>query len=207
MPRGFFQCAVLFTLVLPLTLLGQSRGVIDDPDGFTNLRAEPDSKSAIVATVRRGEVFTFVSEHSDWYKVTLASGKKGYMHSSRIRFHATMKELADTKPTDEINIAARREGFDYYPVARAAAKGDPAAMQKYFAFIGDGAAGEEHWGIFCAVIHLLGDEKLAAFLRRQPRDYREQVRTLLTEPETLSPFDTATYLERCFPKTAAVLRR
>jgi hypothetical protein len=111
MPRGFFRCAVLFTLVLPLTLLGQSPGVIDDPDGFTNLRAEPDSKSAIVATVRRGEVFTFVAERSEWYKVTLASGKKGYMHSSRIRFHATMEELADTKPTDEVNTPRVERGL------------------------------------------------------------------------------------------------
>jgi len=206
MPRGFFRLAVLFTLVLPLTLLGQSHGVIDDPDGFTNLRAEPDSKSAIVATVRRGEVFTFAWERSDWYKVTLASGKKGYMHSSRIRLHATMEELADRKPTDEANSYARERGLDYYPLARAAAKGDPAAMQKYFGFIGDGAAAEIHAGISCAVIHLLGDERLAAFLRRQPRDYREQVRTLLTDDNAL-PFEAEPYLKRCFPKTAAVLFR
>ncbi len=66
------------------------------------------------------------------------------MHSSRIRIHATMADLADTKPADEVMIAARQEGFDYYSVARAAAKGEATAMQRYFAFVGDGAGAEIH---------------------------------------------------------------
>lgn len=184
---------------------GQRRGVIDDPDGFTNLRAERDAKSAIVATVKREEVFTFVAAEADWFKVTLGSGKKGYMHSSRIRLYATMADLADTKPTDEVNIYARRTGLDYYPLARAAAKGEAAAMQKYFGFVGDGAAGETHAEVCCSVIHLLGDKRLAAFLRLQPADYREKVRVLLTTSVTLDPFEAKPYLKRCFPKTAAAL--
>ena len=66
-------------------------GVIADPDGFTHLRAAASRESAIVATVKRGEVFDFQSDHREepWWPVTLASGRKGYMHCSRIRFHAT----------------------------------------------------------------------------------------------------------------------
>ena len=58
MPRRFF---LLVGLVFALTrlALGQNRGVIDDPDGFTNLRAERSADSAIVARVKNGEVFKF----------------------------------------------------------------------------------------------------------------------------------------------------
>ncbi len=60
----------------------ETRAVIDDPDGFTNVRVEPNAKSAVVAKVKRGEVFTFTfevsSQGAEWCAVTLASGKKGY---------------------------------------------------------------------------------------------------------------------------------
>ena len=65
----------------------ERRAVIDDPDGFTNVRAEPNAESAVVAKVKRGEVFTFTfevsSRDSEWCAVTPASGKKGYMHADR----------------------------------------------------------------------------------------------------------------------------
>jgi hypothetical protein len=204
--RGFFLLAVLAVLVSPRLASGQHRGVIDDPDGFTNVRAQSDAKSAIVATVKRDEVFTFVWKDPAWSEVTLGSGKKGYMHSSRIRLYAMMSDLAYTKPNDEVNTYARRSGLDYFPLARAAARGETAAMQKYFAFVGDGAAAERHLGIVGTVIHLMGDQKLAEFLKRQPVDYREMVRETLTSDITL-PFEAEPYLKRCFPKTAAVLFR
>lgn len=95
-------------------------GVIDDPDGYTYLRAGESRDSAIVAKVKTGEVFDFnvedlVTHPSEWRKVTLASGKKGYMHYSRVRFHATMADLADGKPGDEANLCARA-GIGLLPV-------------------------------------------------------------------------------------------
>ncbi len=57
MHRSFLLLAVILAVVAPSTAFCQRYGVIDDPDGFTNLRAEPDSKSTIVAAVKRGEVF------------------------------------------------------------------------------------------------------------------------------------------------------
>ncbi len=184
------------------------RGVIDDPDGFTNLRAAPSRESAIVAKGKNGEVIDFESDReTTWWKVTLGSGQKGYMHSSRIRLHASMAELADTTPTDEVNEYAQQHGgFAYYPTARAAARGDAKALKIFFGFQGDGAAAETHWEIAAAVVHLLGDEKLASFLRRQSADYNGKVRELL-EQDVFAPFQTEEYLKRHFPRTAAVLFR
>jgi Bacterial SH3 domain len=187
------------------------RGVIDDPDGFTNLRAEPSADSAIIARVKNGEVFQFdalswAREPGEWWMVTLGSGRTGYMHSSRIRFHARMAELGDTVEFDDINLLAAKSGIKFYPLARAAAKGEPAAMRSFFAFVSnDGLAHKSHTSACRVVIHLLGDAKLAKFLRPQPADYQKHVRDLLTDELTFSPFESRAYLKRFFPKTAAIL--
>jgi len=87
---------VLISLVLGSTPLAgaQRAGVIDDPDGYVNVRAGKSAEAAVIATVKTGERFTFESDDDpDWYKVTLASDKSGWMHFSRIRLHFTEKDL------------------------------------------------------------------------------------------------------------------
>jgi hypothetical protein len=204
--------ALLLALALAVAdAAPELRGVINDPDGFTNLRAEQSADSAIIARVKNGEVFEFdalrwAREPSEWWMVTLASGRTGYMHSSRIRFHARMVELGDTIEFDDINLLADRSGIKFYPLARAAAKGEPAAMHSFFAFVSEGGlAHKSHTKACRVVIHLLGDAKLAKFLRQQPADYQAHVRDLLTDELTLSPFEGRAYLKRYFPKTAAIL--
>ena len=186
-----------------------TRGVIDDPDGSTNVRAARSRESAIVAVAKNGEVIDYESDSdTQWWEVTLSSGKKGYMHSSRIRRHATMAELADTTPGDEVNEWSRTHGLpDYYPTARAAARGDAAAMQRFFKRFGDGAAAETHDEVFGIVMHLLGDQKFAKFLTTQSAGYRAEVREMLVEGNMLYPFEAEAYLKRHFPKTAALLFR
>ena len=204
--------SLLLGLCLALTLTPSAfalRGVIDDPDGFTYLRASQSQDGAIVARVKTGEVFEFdfedqVSQPSEWRKVKLASGKEGYMHFSRIRFHATMADLADRQPGDEGNLCARAKGLDYYPLARAAARGEKAAMQSYFGLVCDGAGGDIHSMNCRAVIHLLGDEKLSKFLRGQSSEYLVNLREVI-EYAALSPFEPATYLKRVFPKASRIL--
>ena len=185
------------------------RGVIDDPDGFTYVRAGESQDSAIVAKVKTGEVFDFevedqVQHPSEWRKVKLASGKEGYMHASRIRFHATMGDLADRQAGDEANLCARGKGLDYYPLARAAARGEKAAMQSYFGLSCDGAGGEIHAETCRSVIHLLGDDKLSKFLRGQTSEYLVNLRETV-EYGTPNPMEPASYLKRIFPKASRIL--
>jgi hypothetical protein len=85
------------------------RGVVNDPDGFTHLRAAPNRESAIVATAKSGEVVEFErSNSSDWWAVTLDSGKKGFMHSSRIRPEENGTESADAGSTNERFVSSAK---------------------------------------------------------------------------------------------------
>jgi len=61
------------------------RAVIDDPDGYTNLRSQKSAKSQIVARVMRGEEFFTYHQQGNWWQVRTQNGKVGYMHVSRIR--------------------------------------------------------------------------------------------------------------------------
>jgi hypothetical protein len=183
-------------------------GEIDDPDGFAYVRAGESQESAIVAKVKKGEVFDFeeydVSRPTEWWKVTLASGKKGYMHYDRIRFHATVADLADRKPEDLASLCAKAKGLDYYPLARAAARGKKEAMQSYFGLSCESDATDVHAQICRSVIHLLGDEKLSKFLHGQPANYLVNLRETL-EVNTPNPNEPAAYLRRVFPKASRIL--
>lgn len=205
-----------FILILGITLLSwmsalaQEQGVINDPDGYTNVRSKPDTSAPIVAKVNKGEVFTYetagVPQYPKWLQVTLPSGKTGWMHASRIVIHATMEELKDSTPTDEINLYGKRKGIDYYPLARAAARGEQNAMVQYFGIDDtDGAAAETHFTVLRSVIHLLGDDKLSSFLKTRTAKYRQHLWENLEPELTFWPFQPKEYLTRHFPKTAKLL--
>jgi hypothetical protein len=188
----------------------QEQGVINDPDGYTNVRSKPDTSAPVVAKVNTGEVFTYetngIPQYPKWLKVTLPSGKSGWMHASRIVIHGNMEELADGSPTDEINIYGRGKGIDYYPLARAAARGEQNAMVQYFGIDDtDGAAAETHFSVLRAVIHLLGDDKLSAFLKSRTAQYRKHLWENLEVDLTFWPFEPKEYLNRHFPKSAKLL--
>lgn len=187
-----------------------SRGVISDPDGFTNVRAKPGENAAIIARVNAGEVFDFeydATGKGTWWKVKLASGKAGWMHSSRIRIFAAPEDLM-VVGNDDVNIWARTHGVgDYLAVVRAAAKGDPPAMQQFFGLGCDGAACDTHVEILIKLIHILGDEKLAKFLSRQSPSFQNEVAELVTTDNALEPFGQISYMKREFPKTARLLFR
>jgi hypothetical protein len=59
--------------------------VIDDPDGFTNVRSSRSASSAVVARVNRNEQFSTYRQDGEWWQVRTRDGTIGYMHASRIR--------------------------------------------------------------------------------------------------------------------------
>lgn len=171
----------------------QDRGVIDDPAGSVNVQAHNRPDAAIIAKVKTGEQVSFECKEGDkWCKVTLASGKSGWVPSNCITRYFTKKDLP--RKGGEL-------GVDYYKVARSAAQGDSAALKKFFSFTGqlDGAGAEEHCGVVGTVIHIIGDDKLADFLRSQPQA------NLSINDEATYPFESAEYLRRHFPKTYKLL--
>ena len=72
-------------------------GIINDPDGYTNVRSEPRGNSKIIRQINENEVFSYTyTDSHDWYEVTLINchdsnnttyfpSMVGYMHKSRVR--------------------------------------------------------------------------------------------------------------------------
>jgi len=193
------------------TRLHAERGIIIGPAGALELRSEPQDQATPVATVKEGEVFEFEGiEDSDWRRVTLATGQTGFLPVERIRLFFTLDEIPEKDdPDSELEHHAKSRGFDYCATARAAAQGEAAAMLRYFGITDtDGAAGEGHAYYSGIVIHLLGDEKLAAFLESQPIDYRIGVRNHFSGGfVTWGEDEGMTYGERHFPRSFALLCR
>jgi hypothetical protein len=127
------------------------------------------------------------------------------MHYSRIKLYFTKDDLPG-KPEkgDEIDQQASKQGINYYEVTQAAARGDKKALKTFFGFGGDGAAEEEHIGVTSVVIHLIGDDAFARFLREQPREFRKDL-IIGWELGIVYPFDTGEYFRQHFPKSAKLL--
>jgi tetratricopeptide (TPR) repeat protein len=182
--------------------VSEFRGVIDDPDGYVNLRKEKRADAPVITKVKAGEAFQFKKkEGEDWCWVKLKSGLSGWMHYSRIKLFFTKDDLPPkSEKGDEIDEQAREQGVNYYDVTQAAARGDEKALKTFFRLGADGAAAEEHDGVMCVVIHLIGDDAFAKFLREQSRDF-----VRLVDTGTVWPFESKEYFRQHFPKSAKIL--
>jgi tetratricopeptide (TPR) repeat protein len=187
---------------------GVPNAVIDDPDGYVNLRKEKNADSPIIAKVKKDEPFEFQCKVNDtWCKAKLASGLTGWMHYSRIKRYYTEKDLpkGPEDSGEEIDEQTRQLGVNYYEVTQAAARGDKKALKTFFTLGLDGAAAETHiTSIEEMVIHLVGDDKFAEFLREQPPELRQSI-SGGWELGTFSPFDPKEYFRQHFPKSAKIL--
>jgi hypothetical protein len=75
----------------------QSRiGIINDPDGFSNIRQERNVNSKIVTKIQSYRPFEFITHESGWYSVSLNNQAIGFIHKSRIN------EIKACKCGDEI---------------------------------------------------------------------------------------------------------
>lgn len=205
-------CFLLFALPFPFVSLAdaESDGVIDDPDGFVNVRASESAEAAVIATVKKAEPFEFeCQKEAEWCKVTLHSGKTGWIHRSRIRLHFTEEDLPAREKggLSEIEEFAKRRGFDYTATTRRAARGDSKALKQFFAMAKDvdGAAAESYSGMPTTVYHILGDQKFARFLQDQPLAYRMMVRQSILSDGLMFP--ATLYLRQHFPETTKTLFR
>lgn len=62
------------------------QAVINDSDGYTNVRSGQGSEHGIVARVVEGEIFYTIPQESDWWPVRTKDDAIGYVHRSRIKF-------------------------------------------------------------------------------------------------------------------------
>lgn len=61
------------------------RAVINDPDGYTNVRKMKSVASDIVGRIFEGEEFSTYKQEGNWWQIRTIDGKIGYMHVSRIK--------------------------------------------------------------------------------------------------------------------------
>ena len=57
-------------------------GIINDPDGYTNVREDRSSKSAILFSIEENKRFKIISKDSNWWLIEYR-GKQGYMYKDR----------------------------------------------------------------------------------------------------------------------------
>jgi uncharacterized protein YgiM (DUF1202 family) len=79
----------IFLFALDITIQAQEKAIINDPDGYTNIREEQNSKSRILGKVKEGQVFFFYANpSSDWWQVEFNASNSdeinGFIHKSRI---------------------------------------------------------------------------------------------------------------------------
>ncbi len=81
------SCVVLLALLLNVNSVHSAdptRGQINDPDGYTNVRSGPSTNEEVVAKVQENEVFQILKYGESWSVIKTPGGKVGYMHTSRI---------------------------------------------------------------------------------------------------------------------------
>jgi Bacterial SH3 domain len=162
------------------------RGVIDDPSGYVNVLADKQPDAAVIAKVKTGDPVSFECKvGGKWCRVTLRSGKSGWVPSNRIKLYFTIKDL---RKGSELGEANRK-------LARRAARGDYDALRKFLSLHLDGAGGEEADAAFGEIVHILGDDAFADFLRAPPPTQ------VFFNDDITYPFENLEYLHRHFPKT------
>ena len=58
-------------------------GIINDPDGYTNVREGRSTKSPILFSIEENKRFKVISKDSNWWRIEYR-GKQGYMYKDRI---------------------------------------------------------------------------------------------------------------------------
>ena len=62
-------------------------GIINDPDGYTNIRRSPSTKAEITGKILTNEIFYIEGLSENWFKINLIEENYngGYIHSSRVQ--------------------------------------------------------------------------------------------------------------------------
>jgi uncharacterized protein YgiM (DUF1202 family) len=85
----------LFIAILSLVMAGASlaqdnfsysrTAVINDPDGYTNIRKEASKKSPVIGKVKKGEKFRVAVTDGAWWPILTGSGLAGFIDSNRVK--------------------------------------------------------------------------------------------------------------------------
>jgi hypothetical protein len=177
------------------------------------------------STIKPGERFIAheLSDGDKDWEVYLKSGVSGTIPRNRIRllpdeplmklnYDECKKEWHkwqfETGTTGEQASAAREHGINYYKILSEASEGDVKAMATFFSFsrFMDGGAAESYCPDTWVLLHVVGDETFAKFLRAQPPQERHGIGVTFSSPGDTEPISAPKpYIKRHFPKTYKLL--
>lgn len=81
-PSATATPSVPLTITPTPTATSASVLILQTPNGFLNVRAEPSVSSAIIATVKPGQTFPFVEQQTGWFEIQVDTSTKGWVSSS-----------------------------------------------------------------------------------------------------------------------------
>jgi len=85
---------IIFLTTLSFQGFGQEIVIINDKDGYVNVRENADGKSKIIGKKYEDDIFYSIkSKDNDWYEVYIENGATGYIHSSRIMPLSNLQKL------------------------------------------------------------------------------------------------------------------
>jgi len=59
-------------------------GIVDDKDGWVNLRLEPSTESTVIAKILNGTNLEVLDKKGNWFKVSTESGRIGFVFNDRL---------------------------------------------------------------------------------------------------------------------------
>ena len=83
--KHFISLFFLIFIGKTFAQVGSNIGIINDADGYTNIRKEASTKSQIVGKILQNEYFFYEEYNSNWCKITTQNKVKGFVHKSRIK--------------------------------------------------------------------------------------------------------------------------
>jgi hypothetical protein len=87
-------------LLMPILNFGQSElAMINDPDGYVNVRSDKSTDSEILFKIKETEFFLCEPTADNWWKIDDFYTKTGFVHKSRIQL---IKDLKENKQQDLI---------------------------------------------------------------------------------------------------------
>jgi hypothetical protein len=89
---------ILASATVAIAADGGALAVIDDRDGYTNIRSSASKKSKTLGKVVDGEQFTVFPDDSLWWRVRTKVGVTGFIHRSCVRMLAKVDSKVDEPP-------------------------------------------------------------------------------------------------------------
>ena len=89
---SFHASIVAFCLASTICLAEYKLAVINDPDGYANVRKAPDAKSEVVFKIEKDELFLCDATKDQWFIAKDFFGNQGFIHKSRVFLYKDLEE-------------------------------------------------------------------------------------------------------------------